>query len=278
MIESRNWRDNTSLCCYNTLPITRAVSVRSEGRGRYCPNDGGTSVSRQTLVCSTTILAVTIACSSASASPVADRNLEVQITGLNLVYDGTNIFDAGSSNQGSGGNPLEADPLTSMSFLLDGNLVGSVLTSNIFADLFIKDVTGIPVGGGLVTSGGNGDAFGVDLLTKPTTPARGLGLDIDAFQVFYSGSGITIATTGLATDVATQDLPFNLSFFEDQPIAIVFSSSNLRNLTDDGTFVTGFTAAGTGNVSGTGVPEPATVALLGIGLLALGRRVTRRAR
>lgn len=221
------------------------------------------------------LLFVSAMLTSASAGPVVPGNLEIQITGLNLAYDGSSIFDM-RSIAGGGGNPALADPLTSVSFLLNGELVGNILTSNIFADVFIADVGGIPAGGGLVTSGGNGDAFGVDLLTKPTVPGWGLALDIASFQVFYSGSGISMATTGVATSSSFQDLPFNLELIETEPIKIVFSSANLSDITDDGTFLTGFRAAGTGNISGTGIPEPGTLALLGLGMIALARRAKRR--
>ncbi len=221
-------------------------------------------------------LAAALSMSSvAVAGTIGVDNLEIQITGVNLVYDGTDIVDARSPLGGSG-NPAEADPLTTMSFLFNGSLVGEVISSDIHADVLIEGVTGIPETGGVVTSAGNGGAFGVDLLTKGSTPGWGLALAIDEFQLFYSGSEITIATTGLASNVITQDLPFGIEFFEDQPIAIVFSSANLSNVTTDAGFVTGFNAAGTGNVSGKGIPEPATLAFLLAGSLVLTRARRRR--
>jgi hypothetical protein len=221
-------------------------------------------------------LAAALSMSSvAVAGTIGVDNLEIQITGLNLVYDGTDIVDAGSPAGGSG-NPAEADQLTTMSFLYNGQLVGGIIGSDIYADVFIQDVLDIPAGGGVVTSGGNGGAFGVDLLTKDGDPAWGLALAIDQFQLFYSGQEITIATTGLASSVVTQNLPFGVEFFEDQPIAIVFSSANLSNVTTDAGFVTGFDAAGTGNISGNGIPEPATLTFLLAGSLVLTQVRRRR--
>jgi hypothetical protein len=51
----------------------------------------------------------------------------------------------------------------------------------------------------------------------------------------------------------------------------VMSSANLTGVTSAGGFLTGFNAAGTGNVAGTGylIPEPASLALAGCGLLGL---------
>ena len=211
-----------------------------------------------------------------SASFANAGTLEIQFTGLNLQYDGTDIFDAGTHNTIGIGSPAESDPLTSMNFYLDGSLVG-VLNADIFADIYIKDVLNIPAAGGLVTSGGNGSTFGVDLLMKNQTPGWGLALSIDSMQFFYTGSKIAISVSGLASDLFAQDLPFDLAYDPFQPITIVMSSANLSNLTTAGGFVTGFNAAGTGNVAGTGflVPEPAGIALAATGivaLLALGRR------
>ncbi len=203
-------------------------------------------------------------------APAASASmLEIQFTGLNLDYDGTNIYDSKNHNTSGGGNPADADPLTSMSFLIDGNLVGSVLTTDIFADIYIAGVTNIPAAGGAIVTSGNGGAFGVDLLTSSSNPGWGLALDIDTMQFFYTGSRVAISVAGLATGLNTQSLPFGVAFDPNQPITIVFSSASLTNVTTAGGFVTGLKAAGTGNVAGTFVPEPSTVALACMGIAGL---------
>ncbi len=213
-----------------------------------------------------------------TASNAAAETLQIQFTGLNLQYDGTNIFDAGVHNTTSSGNPAEADALTAMNFYLDGSLVGS-LTSDIYADVYIKDVLNIPAAGGVIVTGGNGGAFGIDLLMKDLTPGWGLALDIDTMQFFYTGSRIAISVAGLATNLAAQDLPFALQLDPVQPIRIVLSSASLTNVTTAAGFVTGFNASGTGNTSGEGfvvIPEPASYVLAGLGIAALA--VVRRRR
>lgn len=201
--------------------------------------------------------------------------LEIQISGLDLQYDGTNIFDAGVHNTVGVGDPAQSDTLTLLDFYIDGNLVGSQ-NADVFADIYIKDVLNIPVGGGAIVSAGNGGAFGIDLLTENQTPGWGLALQIDTLQFFYTGAEISITVAGLASSLWAQDLPFGLEFDPNQPITIVLSSAALSNVTDAGGFLTGFDAAGTGNVAGVLVPEPSSMLLAGLGIAAVGLAYRRR--
>jgi hypothetical protein len=215
-----------------------------------------------------------------SASVAQAGVLEIQVTGLDLQYDGTNIFDAGVHNTVGNGNPAQSDVLTSMNFYLDGNLVG-VQSVDVFADVYISNVLNIPVTGGVVVSNGNGGAFGVDLLSQNIIPGWGLALDINTMQLFYTGSQVAISVAGVATNLFAQSLPFGLEYDPSQTITIVMSSANLSGVTSAGGFLTGFNSAGTGNIAGIGyvIPEPSSIVLGAFGILGLaGYRLRRRKR
>lgn len=219
------------------------------------------------LFCVAALLAALVTGGHAEAS-----SLQIQFDGLNLEYDGAAIFDA-ESISGGGGDPSLADPLITMNFLVDGSVV-KTLTTDIRADVFIGGVAGIPAGGGQITTAGQGDTFGFDLLTKSTTPGWGVALNLDEVTIGYTGSSIAIFGGATASSVPTQMLPDGLEFDETKPITVSFSSANLTDVTDAGGFLTGFKAAGTGDISGTLVPEPTSAALLlgGFAFAAVGVR------
>ena len=201
-------------------------------------------------------LAVLFAVAALCVLPVASASaalLEIEFTGLNLAFDGSDIYDAGGAAEG------DSDDLTTMTFELDGALLGT-LDSDIGADILIPDVT-IPAGGGSTTSVGSGGFF--DLLTS--LAGIGLELDIDTFDIFYTGFEVAIFGNGVATEVS-QDLPFGPGIVPGSEVSISFSTQ-VDVLTDDGQVVTSFESSGTGEVRGEAIPEPGTLLLSLLGSL-----------
>lgn len=201
----------------------------------------------------------------------AHADVVIQFTGMDLVYDGSSLYDAGSTSGGLA-DPADADSLVSVDFFSNGTLVGS-LSSDISLDVFIPDITGIPDAPGTVynfwTPGNPGF---VDLLigTSPLA-SEYLLLDIASSNITYlDASGFAQFIFGGTIGVGnSQNLPFGLQ--STDPITFSFSSRiDPNSLTSSGGFITGFETSGTGEYSD--IPAPASAALLALGAAAGLRR------
>jgi len=205
-----------------------------------------------------------------SSFAAQSASLEIQFTGLDLIYDGSTISDNGFPTGGTG-NPADSDDLITMDFLVDGSPAAS-LSTNIFADLQVTGVDNIPVSGGTVMTGGG---F-FDLLTSNAGPGSwGLEIDFTGASITYVAVPISgqplleIALFGAAAGTpGNQDLPGGLEMGD--PVTFTFSSTNFTT-TNNGSVLTSFEASATGNVTGplVPVPVPAAVWLFGSGLLGL---------
>jgi hypothetical protein len=213
--------------------------------------------------------ACALAAFSLLASPALAATIEIGFTGMNLVYDGSAIYDAGSTLGGLA-DPADADPLSSVDFLLDGALVGS-LSSDVSVDVFIPDVTGISTGANAVdaqTTPGNPGFFDLLIGTSPLA-SQFLLIDLEDVSITYLDvQNIVQFTFGAAvSDVFAQNLPFGLVI--DDPLTVSFSAQVVAGTkTDNGSVITGFSASGTGEIRGPAVPEPTTCLLAVMGLLA----------
>jgi hypothetical protein len=189
------------------------------------------------------------------------ETLAIQYTGLDIRYDGSTIATVGGF-----------DPLQSVDFAVDEINVASLNSpgdSPLAIAINIPGVTGMPIAGGSITSAAGGTLSlqlpGGDYLDLQLDAAEIVYVALDSLKLYFAlGAG--------SADLLGQALPIP-GFAGD--IAVSFSTQvKTSTLKTDGVFVTGFDAAGTGEIKGTQVPEPAGVALLLSGLLVClaGRR------
>lgn len=224
-------------------------------------------IKRNTLAKLVAITAVVSLATSATQGLSAPL-LEIQMSGVNIGYDGSSIFD---QDPGSS----DPDPLSTVSFLLDGTSTGSVLTSDIFLDLSIPDVLNINPIGGTVLSGTGG-------LFDLTMPGGDfVSLILGPASVTYVDAGfVEFAFVGSVAQLVAQSLPYGLEL--DDPVSVSFSTQIIPGSLSTSTFVDSFTASGTGEirseVPSVVVPEPSSLALVSVAfmLLAACRRIRRR--
>jgi hypothetical protein len=211
------------------------------------------------------------AATAAVLATTAQADVEIQFTGVDLVYDGASFYDAGATTGGLG-DPADADALASVDFFNNNILVGS-LDSDIWLDVFIPDVTGIPDAPGTVhnfTTPGNPGFFDLLIGTSPLA-SEFLILDLDSVNITYVDiAGLAQFTFGASISPSyAQNLPFGLTIVG--PVTVSFSAQvDSNSITSAGGFITGFNASGTGEY--TAIPAPASVLLLGIGALVGVRR------
>ncbi len=209
--------------------------------------------------------------------PASAAIIDIDFTGMDLVYDGSAIYDAGSTSGGSG-NPADADPLTSVIFSVD-NIQVATFTSDISLDIYIPDVVNISAAPNTTTPQTTpGTTAGYFDLLLGTAPSAAEYLRIDLNQVSFTYldfQGLVQFTFGATVSSSfSQLLPDGLVIGD--PVTVSFSAQVVPGtITSSGAFITGFEAGGTGEIRGPLVPEPTSVALTmisGLAALAFSRR------
>jgi hypothetical protein len=229
------------------------------------------------------VLAILAVGAMLAAVPVSANTLQISFTGLNLMYDGGTgvIADAGGNNSTRPGDSSMADALAGMDFFDNGSQIGHFDgTDNIYADVYIPGVFGIPAAGGVAQSGFGG--FGFDLFIGSTI----LALDTDSpFEIVWNAGNITVTGSASTNSIQGQALPFGVTlgtpvYIGFDVFATDFGTTPGAFTNDQGDVISRFTAFGTGDVRGpiSTVPEPATLMLLGFGLLSGGAMTAKRRR
>lgn len=221
--------------------------------------------------------AVAIAVALISSNCLA-ATIQIQFTGVDLVYDGSSIFDAGASNTTSDSDPADADPLLSVDFLVDGSSVGS-LTSDVSLDVYIPDVTGIPATPGIhpITTPGTTPGFFDLLIGTSPLASQGISLNLGEVDVVYNDVAnlVQFAFGAAVAGIDGQALPFGL--IAGEPVTVTFAAQVVSGTeTISSGIVTGFEATGTGTIQAPAVPEPMAVMLALLGAVSVGALYRRR--
>lgn len=220
-------------------------------------------------------------------APARGANLIVSSTSFDFQYvpntsqpSASQLCD-GTSCSGGTGNPANADAVTSMSFTLVGspNQLLQLLTTDIYIDMNLALSGLLQLNGTTQVTGGY-----FHLLVKNATPGWGLAINVTGGSVSLSGNGL--ATFTLLGSAAGDVCPINVcnpnnTFPIQGPFTISFSSITgipSAGLNDPVPVTQSFRANGSPDVTGTFVPEPMTLSLMGAGLLGIGllrRRVAK---
>lgn len=203
--------------------------------------------------------------------PLAAESATINIilSDVDVTYFGDAADDTGSiydtiAHPGGNLDPAEADVVESAVFELDLAHLGTLTTSDdneFSADLKIDGVGAtLPMGSLQTDIGSNGGGFGFDFFTEAGDQLR---LGIDQVDVLLTDG--VFFFTGTAS-VLDQNLPFGLVFDTTQPVE--FSYTATLPVLNGGPSVDRALASGAMTISGTLIPEPATVLMLLVGTAA----------
>jgi hypothetical protein len=191
-----------------------------------------------------------------AAMTASAGTIQIDLTGVNLNYS------AGSATLVDAGAPV--DPLNNITITEDAvQVAGSPLSgAGTALDLSISGISAIPAAGGMGVSapGGVLELFGPGGVSI-------LDLTLDAVDVIYTP--LTAGTFRLnflfgagSGAINSQAIP-GISGPILDPVNVSFNLQG--SVTTAGGFLTSFTGSGTGSLSATTVPEPSTIAMIGLG-------------
>jgi hypothetical protein len=206
--------------------------------------------------------------------PVAAQGATINmiLSDVDVVYNGQASGNAGSiydliGQPGGNLNAAEADEVETAVFEVDTTHAGTLMNSagnTLSADLRVNGVGPTLALNTLVTNvGSNGGGFGFDWFTQS---GNNLRLGINALDNILLTNNV-LFFSGTAS-VVSQSLPFGLAFVPNSTVVFSYTAT-LPSL--NGVSPTQM-AAGSGalTISGTLVPEPGTIGLLGLGAVMLG--------
>ncbi|MEO1497801.1 MAG: PEP-CTERM sorting domain-containing protein [Planctomycetota bacterium] len=189
----------------------------------------------------------------------------MQLADVDIEYDSgaATVTDAGVGN----------DDLAGIFVFNGGVEQGLIDGPGVSFDFELPSVPAIPVAGGTVTTaaGGSLTLFGPGLI---------LDVTLQSADIIYTPipSIVDFVFVGTVGSIDAQNIPFVAPNGIGDPVTITLSTQ-VDSITAGTTFVTSFTASGTGEIEGpfsidpdNVIPEPTTLALLALGAAALGRR------